>query len=213
MRILLAAGGRSETWPDLINYDVFVGIDRGAFYLFNAGFPLTLAIGDFDSLTPEELVQVKTQAEAFIQAPPEKDDTDTQLALAETLKRYPTAAIDLIGVTGGRLDHLLANLWLVLEPRFQHYAANIRLLDRQNSIRFYLPGSHLITHEKGMNYLAYCCLTPVVNLTLRDSKYVLNNMDVSYPTSYASNEFVTETAAFSFDEGVIAVIQSRDEET
>lgn len=210
MNILMAAGGKPETWPDLENYDLFIGIDRGALYLSASGFPLSLAIGDFDSLTPEEFAHVRIQAETVIQAPPEKDDTDTQLALMEALKRYPEAAIDLIGATGGRLDHLLANLWVVLEPRFQPYAANIRLLDRQNSIRFYLPGSYQISHEKGMSYLAYCCLTPVKNLTLQGSKYLLNNKDVPQPTSYASNEFVTETACFSFDEGVIAVIQSRD---
>ncbi|OTN77996.1 thiamine pyrophosphokinase [Enterococcus sp. 8G7_MSG3316] len=210
MTILLVAGGKPETWPDLKQYDIYIGIDRGALYILAAGYPLTLAIGDFDSLSQEEFDQVSSQAKTIIQAPPEKDDTDTQLALAETLRRYPEATIDLIGVTGGRLDHLLANLWLVLEPRFQPFAGNIRLLDHQNSISFYLPGSYRIRHEAGMKYLAYCCLTPVVNLTLEGSKYLLNNMDVSQPTSYASNEFITETASFSFDAGVIAVIQSRD---
>ena len=49
-----------------------------------------------------------------------------------------------------------------------------------------------------MKYLAYCCLTPVSNLTLKGSKYVLENKEVEYPTSYASNEFLSDTAEFSF---------------
>lgn len=44
----------------------------------------------------------------------------------ETLRRYPEAQIDLIGATGGRLDHLLANLWLPLEDRFRPFAPNLR---------------------------------------------------------------------------------------
>ena len=61
-----------------------------------------------------------------------------------------------------------------------------------------------------MKYLAYCCLTPVRDLTLTKSKYLLERQQVLVPTSYASNEFVTDTAGFSFSEGVIAVVQSRD---
>lgn len=61
-----------------------------------------------------------------------------------------------------------------------------------------------------MKYLAYCCLTPVSALTLKGSKYVLENKAVEYPTSYASNEFLSDTAEFSFSDGMIAVIQSKD---
>ncbi|OUK06056.1 thiamine pyrophosphokinase, partial [Enterococcus faecium] len=53
-------------------------------------------------------------------------------------------------------------------------------------------------------------LTPVSNLTLKGSKYVLENKEVEYPTSYASNEFLSDTAEFSFSDGMIAVIQSKD---
>ena len=115
-----------------------------------------------------------------------------------------------IGATGGRIDHLLANLWLPFEPRFQGVLRQIRLCDRQNSIQYYAPGSYIVPKEPDKEYLAYCCLTPVENLTLRRSKYLLTNQDVPYPTSYASNEFIEEAAAFSFDAGMIAVIQSKD---
>ncbi|MCE5853706.1 thiamine diphosphokinase, partial [Enterococcus faecium] len=47
-------------------------------------------------------------------------------------------------------------------------------------------------------------------LTLKGSKYVLENKEVEYPTSYASNEFLSDTAEFSFSDGMIAVIQSKD---
>lgn len=107
-------------------YDKYIGIDRGALFLLQHQRPVDLAIGDFDSLTVAELQAVKQQVKTVIQAPAEKDDTDTQLALVETLRRYPEAQIDLIGATGGRLDHLLANLWLPLEDRFRPFAPNLR---------------------------------------------------------------------------------------
>lgn len=126
MKILLAAGGSPENWPQLMAYDKYIGIDRGALFLLQHQRPVDLAIGDFDSLTAAELQAVKQQVKTVIQAPAEKDDTDTQLALVETLRLYSEAQIDVIGATGGRLDHLLANLWLVLEDRFRPFAPNLR---------------------------------------------------------------------------------------
>ena len=116
MKILLVGGGQKKYWPNITaDYHYYVGIDRGSLYLQEAGLPLNLAIGDFDSLTSEEKVTVFNYANETITAPSEKDDTDTQLALSVILTRYPEAKIELIGVTGGRMDHFLANLWLVLE--------------------------------------------------------------------------------------------------
>lgn len=212
MNILLVAGGTPKEWPqfDVETIDYFVGIDRGSLYILEHGWRLDLAVGDFDSLTAEEKQQVQLQAKEIEQAQAEKDDTDTQLALVLTLKKFPDAKIMIIGATGGRLDHFLSNLWLPLEPRFQNFAGQIQLKDQKNSLSYYLPGSYTVKKEAGMAYLAYCCLTPVENLTLTESKYTLDHVDVRVPTSYASNEFVGETASVSFDTGMIAVIQSRD---
>lgn len=210
MKTLVVAGGNPADWPLLTDFEYYVGIDRGAWYLLEQGLPLDLAVGDFDSLNEAERKRVFDAAGEVQRSHPEKDDTDTQLGLSAVFTGDPLAQVTLIGVTGGRLDHFLANLWLGLEPRFQPFLRQIRLADRQNSLTYYGPGSYEIQQEPGMKYLAYCCLTPVRDLTLTKSKYLLERQQVLVPTSYASNEFVTDTAGFSFSEGVIAVVQSRD---
>ncbi|ALS02225.1 thiamine pyrophosphokinase [Enterococcus silesiacus] len=212
MNILLVAGGSPDEWPqfDAETFDYLVGIDRGSLYIVKRGWVLDLAVGDFDSLTCEEQQLIQKEAKELVQAKAEKDDTDTQLALALTVEKFPKACITIIGATGGRLDHFLANLWLPFEPRFQKFIRQINIKDYQNSIVYYLPGEYVVKKEARMDYLAYCCLTPVKNLTLTESKYTLDHVDVAIPTSYASNEFVGDTAGFSFDTGMIAVIQSRD---
>ncbi|AYW49271.1 thiamine diphosphokinase [Tetragenococcus halophilus] len=211
MNILLAAGGPISKWPDIkTNYDLYVGVDRGSFFLQQKGLPLDVAVGDFDSLDSQEQTDVFDLAKKVITSPAEKDDTDTQLALEMVLKEYPNAKITIVGSTGGRIDHFLANLWIVLEPRFAKYCQNIYLQDRQNTIAFLLPGEHTITKEVDKQYLAYCCLTPVSDLTLTKSKYTLDNQQVLYPTSYASNEFMGSQAGVTFSKGIIAVIQSKD---
>lgn len=211
MKILIIGGGHPDTWPNqLADFDFYIGVDRGSLYLLQAGLPLDLAVGDFDSLTESERNRVFTQSNQYLQAPAQKDDTDTQLALLWATQHYPKAQYICIGLTGGRMDHFLANLWMVLEPRFTKFANQIHLLDRQNTIQFYLPGEHTIYQAPSMKYLAYVCLTPMQSLSLYDSKYTLNHQKVTYPISYASNEFLTDTARVAFSDGILAVIQSKD---
>lgn len=211
MNILIVGGANPNTWPShLADFDFYIGVDRGSWYLLQASLPLDLAVGDFDSLSETERQLVFNQSKQHLQAPAEKDDTDTQLALLWAIQHYPDAKYTCIGLTGGRVDHFLANLWMVLEPRFTQFAAQIRLLDRQNTIQFYLPGEHMIHQEPSMKYLAYVCLTPMQSLSLYDSKYTLNHQKVTYPISYASNEFLTDTARVDFSDGILAVIQSKD---
>lgn len=50
-----------------------------------------------------------------------------------------------------------------------------------------------------------------MHLTLPDEKYQLDAVYNAYPISWASNEFSGNTGHFSFDAGVLAVIQSRDD--
>lgn len=211
MKLLIVGGGSPKTWPDkLTDFDFYIGVDRGSLYLLEAQLPLDLAVGDFDSLTESERQRVFAKSQAHVQAPAEKDDTDTQLALLWATQHYPEAQYTCIGLTGGRIDHFLANLWMVLEPRFAKFIPQICLLDQQNSIHFYLPGEYTIYREKSKKYLAYVCLTPMQSLSLYDSKYTLDQQRITYPIAYASNEFLTNTARFVFSDGILAVIQSKD---
>lgn len=213
-KLNLLVGGPQELWPQsLLDHQIqgdWIGIDRGNLRLIKLGIDPLVAIGDFDSMSDDELTIVKEHVTDIRQSIPEKDDTDTQLGLLVALNEFQADQIDIYGATGGRIDHFLANLWLVLEPRFRKNAAKIRMIDRQNTISFYLPGNYQVTKEVDKKYLAFVPLTPVTNLTLNDEKYRLTNFNANRPISFASNEFVGETGHFSFDSGIVCVIQSRD---
>lgn len=213
MNILLVAGGDPKLWPADIMvkpFDLFVGIDRGALFLLEENKEVALAVGDFDSLSKKEHDLVGQKAQEILSAIAEKDDTDTQLALASIFAKYPLAQVTLIGATGGRLDHLLANIWLGVEPRFTPFMQQITIRDNKNCLSYLPAGKHRVKKIPGLKYLAYCCLTPVSKLTLTKSKYTLDQVEVLQPTSYASNEFIGQEAEISFASGIVAVIQSRD---
>ncbi|MCB7139100.1 thiamine diphosphokinase [Lactiplantibacillus plantarum] len=208
----LLVGGPTANYPaDLTTIPgPWVGADRGALRLVKRGIQPVMVVGDFDSIDAAELQTVKDALVGAIVVKPDQDHTDTQLAIKSIFEQLQPDEVHLYGATGGRLDHLLANMWLVLDPVFRQWAPQIKLIDKQNSVRFFLPGDYQITKEADKRYLAFVPLMPM-HLTLPDEKYQLDAAYNAYPISWASNEFSGSTGHFSFDAGVLAVIQSRDD--
>ena len=87
--------------------DFYVFCDSGLRHLKSLGVQPHLVVGDFDSHANPHL-DVET-----IALPCEKDDTDTVYAVKEALKRGFDNFL-LLGVVGGRLDHTLGNLGILL---------------------------------------------------------------------------------------------------
>lgn len=212
--INLLVGGPIANWPANLAKipGQWVGADRGALRLVQLGITPVMIVGDFDSITASELATVEAGLTGAVVVKPDQDHTDTQLAVKTIFEQFQPDELHIYGATGGRLDHLLANLWLVLDPLFRKWAGQIKLIDRQNSVAFYLPGTYQVTKEADKKYLAFVPLMPM-HLTLPDAKYQLDRAYNDYPISWASNEFVGDQATMTFDQGVLAVIQSRDAPT
>ncbi|WP_338210917.1 thiamine diphosphokinase [Lactiplantibacillus paraxiangfangensis] len=210
--INLLVGGPMANWPDHLERipGPWVGADRGALRLVKLGIKPVMVVGDFDSITASELATVKAALAGAVIVKPDQDHTDTQLALKSIFEQLNPDEVHVYGATGGRLDHLLANVWLVLDPFFRQWAPKVKLIDRQNTVEYFLPGDYQIHKEPDKKYLAFVPLMPM-HLTLPDEKYQLQADHNDYPISWASNEFVGTSGRFSFDQGVLAVIQSRDE--
>ena len=87
---VFAGGDRGHYRTD---FDCFVGVDRGSLWVLEEELPLALAVGDFDSVTVEERQLIQERAQYFVQAQPEKDDTDLELALLTIFEKNPQAQV------------------------------------------------------------------------------------------------------------------------
>lgn len=206
-RIALFAGGDLMEFSR--DFDVFIGVDRGSLFLLDQGVCPDLAIGDFDSVSDEELLRIKGKAKEILQAQPEKDDTDLELAVLACFERYPDAYLTIFGAFGGRLDHALANIFLPSNDKIAPYMEQLILVDSQNCIRYIPSGRHEIKPVEGMDYLAFLP-TEDVALTIEGAKYPLNEMNFFFKKVYASNEFIDRPVFLSFDKGYTVVIYSKD---
>ena len=92
-----------------------------------------VVIGDFDSAPRALRAWAVRRGARIITHPVEKDETDTELAL-DFAASQGIRTVELFGALGGRLDHELANVALLLRAR----AAGIRMQIRDGETTAFL---------------------------------------------------------------------------
>lgn len=215
MKFLIVSGGslNKEFVTKVVGqgrYDRILAADSGMNALYAAAVTPDIIIGDFDS-ADEKILAFFQQNKAidFCTLNPEKDDTDTEFAIRESIRRGADS-ITIIGGTGTRLDHVLGNISL-LGIGFEEQIS-MELLDEHNRIRMIQKP---LTLEKDAQYGKYVSLIPyggdVQGITLRGFKYPLSDYTMGGFNSLGiSNEIVDEKAVIELTGGSLLVIESRD---
>ncbi|MCL1630904.1 thiamine diphosphokinase [Sporolactobacillus sp. CPB3-1] len=210
----IVAGGPENLIPDLTGPDfadiLWVGADHGTILLMKQKIRPICAFGDFDSLSPEErafLEASKVEVHAYI---PEKDKTDLELALDWVLKQNPDQCI-LCGVTGGRMDHGLAAVQLLMKS--VERKTDLMIVDKNNRITLLAPGTYAIKNDPSFRYLSFLALTErVQGLHLSGVKYPLENAILPLGSSLCiSNEPQSDVFTVAFDQGYLLMMRCRDQ--
>ncbi|MEY2454900.1 MAG: thiamine pyrophosphokinae [Acidimicrobiaceae bacterium] len=116
--VIVAGGSRASRAPTGLAPDALViAADSGVDHAYAIGLHVDVAIGDFDSITAAGLRRAESEGARIERHPAAKDKTDLELALDEAM-RLGAADVAVLGVGGGRLDHLLANVLLLAASAF-----------------------------------------------------------------------------------------------
>jgi thiamine pyrophosphokinase len=104
-------------WPGwLDDVGLIVAADGGARHAAALGLDVGLWVGDGDSVDPRTLAALEARGVEVRRARPDKDESDTELAVRAALAVDPSGIV-VIGATGGpRIDHELANIGLLAMP-------------------------------------------------------------------------------------------------
>ena len=181
----------------------YIGADRGALHLAERGIRMVLAIGDFDSVSEEEMKRIREFSDEVMVLNPIKDDSDSEAAVDEAVRRG-YEKIYIAGAFGGRIDHEIVNLRLCFK-----YPERVILTDPGNRCIALKEGTHVIKKE-GYRYLSVFAQKKC-EISLKGFKYPLDHRVLDETSLYGlSNEILEEEGIIEVHSGMILVIMSRD---
>ncbi len=188
------------------NYDYVMAVDHGMDALWVLGYNPDVILGDFDSCNKNAIDYFRREQVLEIRFNAEKDMTDTELALEKMIEKGITSA-DMVGTTGTRLDHTLANLMMLFKYENR---INLTVLDKNN--RIFVAKKFMEINKEGYHYISLLPISnKVTNVNLSKVKYPLREATLLRESSYAvSNEMVNQVCQLTFEDGKMLVIQSKD---
>lgn len=209
-RIVICTGGQLGAWAlaHINADDLLIGADSGAIFLISQGLHPDIAIGDFDSVTEDELLVIRKSSGQTISCDPvDKNYTDTEMAVRLALDMQPRELV-ILGALGTRFDHSLANVHLLALAAKQQVSATI--IDAHNKIS--LVTDHAAIEQQGYPNVSLLPLSMrVEGITLTGFQYPLNDEDLTIGQSLGiSNVLLYPTGKIEIREGLLLVIQSRD---
>ena len=133
-RCLIITGGKLDlsfagSFLGQETFDKIIAVDAGLEAVKALGLEPDMIVGDFDTVKPEVLAYYRRMEHIVWDThQPEKDETDTELAL---LKAQATGCTEVVvlGATGGRMDHMLGNIHLLfpcLQKGMEHISWTAR---------------------------------------------------------------------------------------
>ena len=170
-------------------------------------------MGDFDTFGLERMEELKKEEGwATDVHKPEKDETDTELAI-NTAVKLGCDQLVILGATGGRLDHEWSNVHLLKTCLDQNVDAC--LLDRQNKVFLIAPPGRVFAREEVFGkYVSFIPMTSQVKeITLEGFKYPLKDKSFSIGIEAGrmiSNELEEKNAELHFAEGILICMETRD---
>ncbi len=181
--------------------------DGGARYMRDAGILPDVIIGDFDSITADDCRFFEKKQVRMIRHPADKDATDTELA-ADWAVENGADDITFTGASGVRLDHTLANIFLLKKLAARNVPA--RIMDDHNEIHVVQTRIEL-TGKPGDTLSVIPASESVKGIRLDGLAYPLHDAEIAMGSSLGiSNRFTGHTAAVSIKSGLIVVTKSRD---
>ena len=214
MKTLIITGGKINTDFALTffenkEYDCVIAADRGLEVLDKLCIRPDYIIGDFDSLTSDVLDEYP--ADRIIKLNPEKDFTDTEAAIRLAIEKGADS-ITITGATGSRIDHVLANislLMITLEAGIPAY-----IIDENNKIRLIDKTIELYKDDCfGENISLIPYTDEVSGVTLKGFYYPLKQKKFSRFNELSlgiSNKVIADKCIIELEKGIMIVIESRD---
>lgn len=207
MKLLILSAGLPPSKKMLLNeiakHDTFFCVDGGANFLWKHKIIPNYLIGDLDSINKEALKYFSKKNVTIEKHPPNKDSTDTEIALKKAIK-LGAKKITFLGCTGGkRTDHLIGAFGLLLKCLNLQIESSFK--DKYQTI-FLINKSLDINSYPGTKFSIQAYNETVKGLTITGAKYPLKNYTLEIGDALTiANEFKNKTVNLSLYSGTALI--------
>ncbi len=183
-----------------------IAADGGARQAAHYGLRVNTLIGDMDSLDEAEIQHFVGQGAELHHFPPEKDETDLELALLFAAKQ-PATRIRLFSALGDRLDQTLSNIYLLALPALRNL--DVRLVAGKQEAWLAYPGATTIDGEKGDTVSLIPIAGEAAGIRTEALYYPLRDETLTFgPARGVSNVMHSERATVHVHSGVLLVVHT-----
>jgi thiamine pyrophosphokinase len=184
-----------------------IAADSGLDHAVRVGLAVDLVVGDLDSVTPDALRSAEAAGVAIERHPRGKDAIDAELAIDAALARGLDHLV-VLGGGGDRVDHALAGLLLLGQPRLAGRTIEGWWGDAHIHV-LHGPAHRRLTGAAGQLVSLVPLHGHTVGVTTSGLRYPLADEDLAAGTSRGvSNEFIDagRAASVTLRGGVLLVI-------
>ena len=176
--------------------------DGGYIHAANGGITPDIIVGDFDSSPQPEDPKAK-----IIKLPCEKDDTDTYHIARMAVEEKFTDAV-FCGVTGGRLDHTIANIQML--KYLENSGVNAVILDKDSEIRVITDRSITLQPRENCYFSVFSMDEKCLGVSETGGKYQIDDVQLTntYPVG-VSNEFCGKPIEITVKQGSLLIIVTK----
>ena len=163
-----------------------------------------MIVGDMDSIGEETLLYFEEKGSRIVRHPERKDETDTQIALECAFEMAPER-IRIFGALGGRIDHALANISLLV--MCVKRGIDTKIVDEGCEL-FVISDSCVIDSRKDETVSLLPLSTDVRGITLDGFEYPLTGATMEIGVPYGiSNRLNGTRGTISVASGYLLVIR------
>lgn len=202
---IIFANGNFSSTANLINPNhVIIAADGGARHCLEIGINPHFVIGDFDSLSEEELTFFESNGSELIKYPAQKDETDLELAVNFAMHQG-FIDVSVYGAFGGRWDMTFANVLLFASPIYT--GIHFKIIDTKTTAYILRSGETLKFKSKPGSTVSIMPLRgSATGLTYNGLKWSLEKATLPFGTPKGvSNQTTQKVSEIFLEEGIILI--------
>ena len=199
MRVIIIAGGIFSPCIEFFKDDYVICADSGFDSASKHKITPNLVLGDMDSVKSD--ISNTDDVQLY---PVRKDFTDMELALETAIDMKPDEII-MLGAVGSRLDHSMANIFLLKKA----YDAGVKacICDVHNKV-YYYKDEFYITDSVGKTISLIPLTSEISGLVTKGLDYPLENETIHFGQTRGISNMVTQESAYyksQNGEGIIVI--------